>query len=423
MMGRAMKNFIKSTCKKLSMGASILLAAGIGIAAADCGIEAGSVRILSNDIAALRTIADEMEQCASATVTVTKNQTTEHKVLQVPSLTINPAEYNIAFVANNSIVPLLSGDLIQPMDALVEKYGEQLSPQQFIRIDGKIYGIAVMANAQYLMGRGDILQQAGLTMPKTYEEMIEAAKTLRATGVMENPIGIAYQNWYIGAEFVNMYLGTGADKFFQAGTAELDLDKEKALYVLGMMKDLLEYAGPDAMTYGSSDVQALYQDGKIALMNQWGSLAGGIVDPQGKAPEIGAKTILATAPTIQGGDIPGAALWWDGFVIAKNVPDEEAEAAFRAVMYGSRPEMANANAGLAAWVIKDAQLTQATKPVVDTAMAGARPYPMLPTMGLLHTALGDELVDYLRGVDTPEQALERVGRAYRRAAIEAGFIN
>jgi len=158
------------------------------------------------------------------------------------------------------------------------------------------------------------------------------------------------------------------------------------------------------------------------LMNQWGSLAGAIVDPQGRAPEIGANTLFATAPTIKGGDIPGAALWWDGFVLAKNVPDAQAEAAFRAAMYGSRPEMANAHPGLAAWVIRDAQLTQATKPVVDTAMAGAQPYPMLPTMGLLHTALSDELVDYMRGVDSAEQALERVERAYRRAAIEAGFI-
>jgi len=417
-MGRGMKNFIKSTFAS----AAIMLSFGLGMAMADCGIEAGSVRILSNDIEALRVIASEMEQCASATVTVTKNQTTEHKVLQVPSLTINPAEYNIAFVANNSIVPLLSGDLIQPMDALVEKYGEQLSPQQFIRIDGKIYGIAVMANAQYLMAREDILQEAGLEMPKTYEDVLETAKILRARGVMEHPIGIAYQNWYLGVEFINMYLGAGGDRFFQAGTAELQLDQEKALYVLGMMKDLLDLAGSDSMTYGSSDVQALYQDGKIAIMNQWGSLAGAIVDPQGRAPEIGAKTIFATAPTIMGSDIPAAALWWDGFVIAKNIPDEEAEAAFRAVMYGSRSEMANANPGLAAWVIRDAELTQATKPVVDSAIAGARPYPMLPTMGLLHTALGDELVDYMRGVDSAEQALERVGRAYRRAAVEAGFI-
>jgi len=262
-----------------SMFASVVIlgSVGLGAASADCGIEAGSVRILSNDIAALRVIANEMEQCASATVTVTKNQTTEHKVLQVPSLTINPAEYNIAFVANNSIVPLLSGDLIRPMDDLIEKYGAQLSPQQFIRIDGKIYGIAVMANAQYLMARGDILQEAGLEMPKTYEDLLEVARTLREKGIMENPVAIAYKNWWLAAEFVNMYLGMGGEDFFQSGTSELDLDKEKALYVLKMMKDLLEFAGPDSLTYTSADTQALYQDGKAAISNQWGSLIGGIL--------------------------------------------------------------------------------------------------------------------------------------------------
>ena len=63
------------------------LIASAGVAWADCGIEKGSVRILSNDFAALHAIADAAQTCASDTVEVTRNQTEEHKNIQVPALT------------------------------------------------------------------------------------------------------------------------------------------------------------------------------------------------------------------------------------------------------------------------------------------------------------------------------------------------
>src|SRR5690606_8052819 len=87
---------------------TVALGIGAGAAYAECGIEAGSVRILSNDFEALRVINTTAQECASDAVTVTANATAEHKEIQVPALTINPAEYTVAVVANNSIVPLLN---------------------------------------------------------------------------------------------------------------------------------------------------------------------------------------------------------------------------------------------------------------------------------------------------------------------------
>ena len=105
---------------------------------AECGIEKGSVRILANDFEALRIVVGEATKCASDTVKVTANQTTEHKNLQVPALKIDPAEYTVAVIANNSIVPLLNDGLIRPLDELVAKYGQDLAPNQLIKLDGKV---------------------------------------------------------------------------------------------------------------------------------------------------------------------------------------------------------------------------------------------------------------------------------------------
>ena len=130
--------------------AMCMLAASTGVVWADCGIERGSVRILSNDFPALHAIADGALTCASDTVEVTTNQTEEHKNIQVPALTTNPATYTVAVVATNSLVPLLNDDLVRPLDEYVEKWGQQLQDSQLIRVNGRIMAVAFMANAQHL---------------------------------------------------------------------------------------------------------------------------------------------------------------------------------------------------------------------------------------------------------------------------------
>ena len=409
--------------KMKTTAAICALIASAGVAWADCGIEKGSVRILSNDFEALHAIADAAETCASATVEVTKNQTEEHKNIQVPALTTNPATYTVAIIATNSVVPLLNDDLIRPLDDYVAKWGQQLQDSQLIRVDGKIMAIAFMANAQHLYYREDILADNGIAVPTSYDEMMAAAETLRANGVMESPIASNYMpGWNIAAEFVNTYLGTGND-FFEPGSAKLAIDNEDGLAVLETMKEMTGYMSQDWATYDSNAQKPVWEAGEVALAISWGSRAGAYIADDSPAPEIAAKTQFAAAPTIGGNSIPSAALWWDGFTIAKNISDEDAEASFRAMMVGISPETMEANRDAAVWLIEGYEPSRAATGVVADLQGGARPYPMLPYMGLLHTALGDNLAEYLQGNESAEQALADVTAAYTTAATEAGFLN
>ena len=43
--------------------------------------------------------------------------------------------------------------------------------------------------------------------------------------------------------------------------------------------------------------------------------------------------------TVGGGSTAASTLWWDGWTVAKNVSDAEAEATFIAMMNGIRPSM------------------------------------------------------------------------------------
>ena len=98
-------------------------------------------------------------------------------------------------------------------------------------------------------------------------------------------------------------------------------------------------------------------------------------------PEIVANTRLAAAPSVDG-TVPATTLFWDGFVVAKNVADEDAEASFKVMMHALSSEMANANADDATWLIPGAEPTDASIGTLESANAGAQAYPMLPYMSL-----------------------------------------
>lgn len=410
---------------KIILGAAVsLVALGFASAAfADCGITAGSVRILSNDFDVLKVVADGAKECATDKVTVTANLSTQHKDLQVPALTVNPAEYTVAVVANNSIAPLLNANLVRPLDDLIAKYGQDLQPNQLIKVDGKTVAIAFDANSQHLFYRKDILEKAGVQPPKSYEDVLAAAKAIKDKGLLEYPLAAADKpGWDLGAEFVNLYLGSGGD-FFEPGSAKLAIDNDYGLKTLEMMKSLSAYMPPDYLTYDANEMKAAFLAGKVAMMDGWGSYAGSVIGPDSPSKDIAAETVLAAAPTFNGGTTPSASLWWDGFSIAANITDQDAEASFQAMMHAIRPEVATKNPDVAPWLIKGFVPGAAAVGVIATASGNAKPYPMLPYMGLLHTALSDEIGDFLKGSKDAKKTLEDIGAAYAAAAKEGGFLS
>ncbi len=180
---------------------------------------------------------------------------------------------------------------------------------------------------------------------------------------------------------------------------------------------------PDFLTLESEGIKAEWEAGNVALMFLWASRASTLLDDEGSTAQIVSSTKLVGPPTVAGGSIPISTLWWDGFTIATNIPDEDAEATFRALVRpSSSSEMANKNSDQAVWLVKGFEPGQRSIGVISAAKAGAKPYPMLPYMGLLHNAAGAELVEFLQGRETAEQALADIEAAYVAVAKEAGFL-
>ena len=389
---------------------------------AGCGISEGRVSIVGNEFPAIQTIGAGAMECAGDGVTVETNLTADHQKINLPGMTGNPAEFTSAIVANSSIVALMNNDVIRPLNDLVEKHGQGLQKSQLVTIDGNIMGIAFMANAQHLTYRSDVLKELRIAVPTTYEEMLAAAKKIANYNLMQYPLGGAYAaGWNLAEEFVNMYIGHGGE-FFKPGTAEIAVNNQHGIDALNMMKSLSEYMNPDFLTHDSNATSAEWKAGNVALMNMWGSRIGAL-----RGDEVDAAVVAATATagpmTVGGGSTAASTLWWDGFTVAKNISDADAEATFMALMHAIRPEMLNETTSpQAVWLIDGYEPTPAAAGVFAAAAMGTKPYPMLPYAGLMHSAAGTELVDFMQGKETVEQALAGLEAAYTAAAKEKGYL-
>ncbi|WP_170525362.1 ABC transporter substrate-binding protein [Ruegeria arenilitoris] len=410
--------------RKIATATALVGLMGSAAYAADCGPEGQSIRILASDFPAIHAVAGAAEaNCGGAAAEFNTNHTTEARSIMNAALTPNPSEYTSVILANSTLTQLMNDGLVRPLNDLVEKYKDSIPPNLLITIDGNVMAVAFMANSQHLFSRKDILEQAGVDgIPATYEEVIEAAEKIRAAGIMEHPIAMNLQTgWNVGEVFNMIYLGHGGE-FFEPGSAEPSINNEKGVAALETMKALVEYAHPDHLTHASNETQGLWESGQAALAVMWGSRGAPILDDEGSTEEVTSNTVLSAAPTVGGGSIPAATLWWDGITIASNVSDEEAEATFAALISALNPEMVAANNDDAVWLLEGFKPGPAAAGVAATVQGGAKPYPMIPQMGLLHAALGSELTDFLKGDESAEQALADVESAYRTSAKEAGFL-
>jgi len=372
------------------------------------------VSLLANSFAAWKAVSDAMGECGNFEAELDA----EFRKKQPDAFAANPSLYQLGGVSNGTIQPLLSAGTIRPLDDLVAKYGKDLQPNQLIRINGQIMAIATMVNNQHLMYREDIFKSLGLEVPTTYYELLTAADKVAASGQVQYALGGTYKaGWNLAEEFVNMYMGMGGD-FFDG--SKPTLNNAMGVRTLEMMRNLTHYMDPEYLVADSTYVQQQFQQGKIAMAVLWATRAAAMDDA--KESQVVGKVKMAAAPSPVSGALPASTLWWDGVVLAKNMTDQQADEAFQLLMEGIDREMVTNNNDAAVWLINGYKPGPMAMGAAETAENGALPYPNGIEMGLMHTALGNNVADFLTGKETAEQTLLDIEAEYTTAAKEKGLL-
>ncbi len=404
-----MKKFLTIAVAMTAFAAAPML----GFAACDFK-PSSKVSLLANSFAAWKAVSDAMGECGNFEAELDA----EFRKKQPDAFAANPSLYQLGGVSNGTIQPLLSAGTIRPLDDLVAKYGKDLQPNQLIRVNGQIMAIAMSVNNQHLMYREDIFNSLGLEIPTTYYELLTAADKVAASGQVQYALGGTYKaGWNLAEEFVNMYMGMGGD-FFEG--SKPSVNNAMGIRTLEMMRNLTHYMDPEYLVADSTYVQQQFQQGKIAMAVLWATRAAAMDDA--KESQVVGKVKMAAAPSPVSGALPASTLWWDGVVLAKNMTDQQADEAFQLLMEGIDREMVTNNNDAAVWLINGYTPGPMAMGAAETAENGALPYPNGVEMGLMHTALGNNVADFLTGKETAEQTLMDIEAEYTTAAKEKGLL-
>ncbi len=401
--------------------AAAALAALPSSAWAECKVDgSGEVNVLSNFFETLELLADTMKECERDGLVVDAKLTTEHRSETEQAFAAATSPYDTAAVANSSITLLQARGQLRPLNDLVDKYRDtyDIEDQMLIRFGGDVMAIAFMVNAQHFYYRRDLFEQHGIAVPKTYAELLAAARALKEAGI-EHPYGAAFGNsWELANEYVNLLLANGG-QLFDPATSEPAFESPEAVEALELMGELFKYMSPNAMSMDFGGVKRQLQQGDVAMAIQWGDQAP-TMDNADESTVIG-KIGYAPAPATREGGPPAATFWWDGYVIPKNL-DGDPDVTFQVVMHALRAETVEKNNDTTLWIRSNYQPTKYTAAITETVLAGAPPYPMNPQSSLAHSSLGENISDFITGKESAAQSLADAAKAYRAAARQQGLI-
>ncbi|MEO6711851.1 MAG: sugar ABC transporter substrate-binding protein [Mycobacteriales bacterium] len=187
--------------------------------------------------------------------------------------------------------------------------------------EGKLYGAQPDTNTLAVFYNVDTLAKAGVTPPKTWDELKAASAKLSGNG----NYGIAFS---AKADFEGTWQFL---PFFWSAGAELDaIDSPEAVSALTLLKDLVDSksASKSVVNWGQSDVLDQFTSGKAAMMinGPWNFPA-----LKTASKEKGLKWDVATVPVAKNGAPSGAPLGGEAYAIGKTGNADKEQAAAKVI--------------------------------------------------------------------------------------------
>ena len=140
---------------------------------------------------------------------------------------------------------------LQPLDFASDAVAENLGEYavELGTINGKLYGFLVLTNnGSPVWYNVNLFEQAGVEPPATWDELIQVAETLKASGVPAYSFGAA-DGWTLSAIFENIYLRTaGPERYDQLAAHEIPWTDPSVKEALQLMAQL--FADPGNMAGG-----------------------------------------------------------------------------------------------------------------------------------------------------------------------------
>lgn len=216
---------------------------------------------------------------------------------------------------------------IQPMefarDAIVENFGESVA--QVGQVDGTQYGLLFKAaNKSTIWYNVQAFEDAGVEPPADWDALLEAAATIKASGLPAYSIGGA-DGWTLTDLFENIYIRqAGPDLYDQLATHEIPWTDDSVKQALTTMAEILgdeaNIAGNPLQVGFTDSVSNVFSESAKAAMVIEGDFVPGVVETP-LEPQTGYNVF--TFPSIDGSP-PSVVGGGDIFVMFNDNPAAQA---------------------------------------------------------------------------------------------------
>lgn len=228
---------------------------------------------------------------------------------------------------------------IRQLDDLITRDGIDLDAFLPGALDGlaywqdDIFGMPIGAYHFLMHYRKDLLEEAGLAVPTTYDELLAAAEALSRPD--EGFYGIAAP-MVRGAPVVHYSLaylsGAGGGVFDSAGNVAIDSDLAETVY--GYYKRFLEVGPPGMLSYDWFAVSEDFQQNRVAFLGAWTVVSPGFEDPNESL--VDGRVGYTTLPLVDenaSGQVP-----FGGWSLVLNQTSRKQEAAWEFIKWLVRPD-------------------------------------------------------------------------------------
>ena len=229
------------------------------------------------DAAIYKKIFDKFhESHKNITVDFKPYKSTEYNTILATGLTQAGGPDVMQLRAYGLVQPLVKANNLVPLDGKVaglSNFDKTALDGSRGKADGKVYGVPLEMSTFQIYYNKDIFAKNNLQPPKTWDDLINAAKTLQTAGI--TPFAAAGKDTWLLPLYDDLfaasrYGGTDFEKAVLSGAKKFDdPDYVAALDVLNQLKP---YFPKDQMGLGETDVQTLFATGKAAMIPE-GSFA------------------------------------------------------------------------------------------------------------------------------------------------------
>lgn len=271
-----------------------------------------------------------------------KTSADDHTLL-VPQLTAKSPTPDVMDVDVIWPGEFASAKWVQPLTPyLTSAFQSQLFPSavQAGTFNGKVHAIQRWYDSGQMYYRSDLLSKYGLSVPKTTDELVTAARKIQDGERASDPNfwGWAFPGAKIEAvfdHFLELFWSLGGEIVDRNN--KIQLNTANGLRAAQFMYDAVythRISPPGTSTYKPADLNNLYQQGHVAFMRNWQFSWALIEDP--KQSKVSGKNSLASIPGLSSAQVGQGCT--GGWMLAINANSMYPDRAWQFIQYLESPK-------------------------------------------------------------------------------------